>query len=132
MVKVQGKGKMGKTSSDFSSIFKRRLYTFSLNLIEFLDQLPSDNVSRRLGDQLLRSGTSILANYIEAQSACSKKEFAKYLNISLRSANESKMWLALLRDSKRANTEKANVLLDELKEVSNILASCILKAKGKK
>jgi four helix bundle protein len=123
---------MGKANFDFSSNFKKRLYTLSLNIIDFLDQLLSDNVSHRLGDQLLRSGTSILANYIEAQSASSKKEFTKYLNISLRSANESKMWLALLRDSRRAKVQKANILLEELREVSNILASCILKAKGKK
>lgn len=113
-------------------VFKKRLYAFSLNLIEFINELPANNVSNRLGDQLLRSGTSILANYIEAQSAASKKEFIKYLNISLRSANESKMWLALLRDSKQSKSQKIGVLLNELNEVANMLASCILKSKGKK
>jgi four helix bundle protein len=44
--------------------FKRRLYKFTLDLIRFIESLPNDNVSRRLGDQLLRSGTSIIANYI--------------------------------------------------------------------
>ena len=53
--------------------FKKRLYTFVLKLIEFIDKLPNDNVSKRIGDQLLRSGTSILGNYIEGQSASSKK-----------------------------------------------------------
>ncbi len=53
---------------DFKEKFKQRLYNFTLRLIEFLDSLPKDNVSRRIGDQLLRSGTSILANYIEGQS----------------------------------------------------------------
>jgi len=45
--------------SDFKEKFKQRLYNFTLRLIEFLDKLPKDNVSRRIGDQLLRSGTSI-------------------------------------------------------------------------
>ena len=62
--------------------FKKRLYAFTLELIEFIDKLPKDNVSRRLGDQLLRSGTSIIANYIEGQSASSKKDFTNYFNIS--------------------------------------------------
>ena len=53
----------------------QRRYDFVLKMIEFLDRLPNDNVSRRIGDQLLRSGTSILGNYIEGQSASSKKDF---------------------------------------------------------
>jgi four helix bundle protein len=86
--------------------FKRRLYNFSLRLIELLDGLANDNVSKRLGDQLLRSGTSILANYIEGQTASSKKDFTNYFHVSLKSANESKVWLALLRDSKRVSRDK--------------------------
>jgi len=53
--------------NDFKEKFKQRLYNFTLKLIEFLDYLPKDSVSRRIGDQLLRSGTSILGNYIEGQ-----------------------------------------------------------------
>ena len=71
--------------------FKKRLYDFTLKLIDFLDKLPNDNVSRRIGDQLLRSSTSIIANYIEGQAASSKKDFTNYFNISLKSANESKL-----------------------------------------
>ena len=92
----------------FKESFKRRLYAFVLKLIEFLDQLKNDNVSRRLSDQLLRSGTSILSNYIEGQSASSKKEFTNYFNISLKSSNESKVWFALLRDTKRASRTMLN------------------------
>ena len=51
--------------NNFKENFKQRLCNFVLKLIEFLDKLPKDNVSRRIGDQLLRSGTSILGNYIE-------------------------------------------------------------------
>jgi four helix bundle protein len=112
--------------------FKRRLYNFVLRLIDFLDQLPSDNVSRRISDQLLRSGTSILANYIEGQTASSKKDFTNYFHISLKSANESKVWLALLRDSKRVSSDKTEWFLTELNEISNIFGSSILTLKGKK
>ncbi len=99
--------------------FKRRLYSFVLRLIGFLEQLPNDNVSKRLGDQLLRSGTSILANYIEGQTVSSKKDFTNYFHISLKSANESKVWLALLRDSKRVSPDKSEWFLEELNEISN-------------
>ncbi|MGD2094873.1 MAG: four helix bundle protein [Phycisphaerales bacterium] len=96
----------------FKNEFKRRLYDFTLRLIEFIDKLPNDNVSKRIGDQLLRSGTSIIANYIEGQAASSKKDFTNYFNISLKSANESKLWLALLRDSKRAKADEVSWFLN--------------------
>lgn len=112
--------------------FKKRLYGFTLKLIEFLDALPNDNISRRLADQLLRSGTSIIANYVEGQAASSKKDFTHYFNISLKSANESKLWFALLRDSKRAKAEKVTWFLNELDEIANIFGSSILTLKGKK
>ena len=112
--------------------FKKRLYDFTLKLIEFLDKLPNDNVSRRIGDQLLRSGTSIIANYIEGQASSSKKDFTNYFNTSLKSANESKLWLALLRDSKRAKAESVSWFLSELDEIANIFASSILTLKGRK
>jgi len=112
--------------------FKKRLYDFTLRLIEFLDKLPNDNVSRRIGDQLLRSGTSIIGNYIEGRAASSKKDFTNYFNTSLKSANESKLWLALLRDSKRAKADEVLWFLNELDEVANIFASSILTLRGKK
>jgi len=115
----------------FKNEFKKRLYNFTLCLIEFLDSLPKDNVSRRIGDQLLRSGTSILGNYIEGQSASSKKDFTNFFNTSLKSANESKLWFALLRDSKRTKPEKVAWFLKELDEIANIFASSILTLRGR-
>ncbi len=123
---------MENDKSKFKKEFKKRLYNFVLKLIEFLDRLPKDNVSRRIGDQLLRSGTSILGNYIEGESASSKKDFINYFNTSLKSANESKLWFALLRDSKRAKPEEVAWFLKELDEIANIFASSILTLKGKR
>ncbi len=116
----------------FKNKYKKRLYNFVLKLIEFLDNLPKDNVSKRLGDQLLRSGTSILGNYVEGQSASSKKDFTNYFNYSLKSTNESKLWITLLRDCKRATPEQVNWFLEELDEISKIFASSILTLKGKR
>ena len=123
---------MENDKSKFKKEFKKRLYTFVLRLIEFLDNLPKDNVSKRIGDQLLRSGTSILGNYIEGQSASSKKDFTNYFNTSLKSTNESKLWFVLLRDSKCAKSDEVDWFLKELEEIGNIFASSILTLRGKK
>ena len=66
---------MQNDKAKFKNEFKKRLYNFTLKLIEFLDGLPKDNVSVRIGDQLLRSGTSIIGNYIEGKAASSRKDF---------------------------------------------------------
>ncbi|MEJ2354310.1 MAG: four helix bundle protein [candidate division WOR-3 bacterium] len=124
--------KMENDSAKFKNEYKKRLYNFVLKLIEFPDNLPKDNVSKRLGDQLLRSGTSILGNYVEGQSASSKKDFTNYFNYSLKSTNESKLWITLLRDSKRSTPEKVKWFLEELDEISKIFASSILTLKGKR
>lgn len=116
----------------FKDDFKKRLYGFTMKLIAFIDKLPKDSVSVRLGDQLLRTGTSLIANYVEARAASSRKDFTNFLNTSLKSANESKLWFALLCDSGRAKTEDIAWFLGELDEISNILASSVLTLKGKR
>lgn len=123
---------MQNDKSKFKKEFKKRLYFFTPKLIEFLDKLPKDNASARISDQLLRSGTSIIANYIEGQAASSKKDFINFFNTSLKSTNESKLWFALLRDSNRVNPERVAWFLNELDEIANIFASSILTLKGKK
>ena len=85
-----------------------------------------------ISKQLLRSATSIGANIIEAQAGSSKKDFTNFFSHALKSANESKFWLGLLRDSKKGNQEEIEKLLQETIELSNILGSSILTLKGKK
>jgi len=128
----KAKIKMENDRAKFKNDFKKRLYEFVLRLITFIDRLPKGMVSEVMGKQLLRSSTSILANYIEANSASSKKDFINFFTHSLKSANESKVWLALLRDTGRGDKKELNWFLDELSEVSKILASSILTMKGKK
>jgi len=123
---------MQSNKAKFRNEFKQRLYKFTLKLVEFLDKLPKDNISKRIGDQLLRSGTSIIGNYIEGQAASGRKEFTNFFNTSLKSANESKLWFALLRDSKRTTPKEVGWFLNELDEIANVFASSILTLKGKK
>jgi four helix bundle protein len=123
---------MQNDNAKFKNKFKKRLYNWVLRLIKFIDKLPKDSICNVIGKQLLRSGTSILANYIEANSASSKKDFINFFTHSLKSANESKVWLALLRDTNKGDQTELKWLLDELIEMANIIASSILTLKGKK
>ena len=115
-----------------TEIFKTRLYTFVLNLIKFVEELSTNKVNRVLGDQLLRSGTSVLANFVEAKSSSSRKDYTNFFTYSLKSANESVIWLQLLRDTRHANEERVELLIKELEEISKIFASSILTLKGKR
>ncbi|MBI2599220.1 four helix bundle protein [Candidatus Curtissbacteria bacterium] len=123
---------MQNDNLNFKINFKKRLYNFVLKLIRFIDKLPKDNTSRVIGDQLIRSGTSILGNYIEASASSSRKDFTNYFNHSLKSSNESKLWVTLIRDTGRSNKNDAAWLLKELDEFSKIFATSILTLKGKK
>jgi len=110
---------------------KDRTYQYSIKMIEFLDNLPKDSSAQIISKQLLRSATSIGANIVEAQASSSKKDFTKYFNYSLKSANESIYWLNLLKDAKKINNNQIEYLLNETKELAKILGSSILTLKGK-
>ena len=123
---------MQNDNEKFKNELKKRLYNWVLRLIKFIDNLSKDSVSVVMGKQLLRSGTSVLANYIEANSASSRKDFINYFSYALKSANESKVWLSLLIDTKRGEESEARTLLAELIEISKVLASSIITLKSKK
>ncbi|OIO48329.1 MAG: hypothetical protein AUJ32_00825 [Parcubacteria group bacterium CG1_02_40_82] len=123
---------MENDSTKFKIEFKKRLYNWVLRLIKYIDKLERSPVNDIIGKQLLRSGTSILANYIEANSASSKKDFINFFTHSLKSSNESKVWLTILRDLKKGEEKETDWLLNELIEISNVIASSILTLKGKR
>ena len=116
----------------FKEEFRKRIKGFILNLIKFIDSFPPDRTCKIIADQLLRSGTSIGANYFEARAASSKNDFINFFHHSLKSANESKFWLEILIDTGKCNCQEANILLKECSEISNIFASSILTLKGKR
>jgi len=80
----------------------------------------------------MRSATSIGANIIEAQAACSKRDFINFLNYALKSGNETKFWLALSRDLDIKLITNINEFLKETDELVKILGSSISTLKGKK
>jgi len=120
-------------NKEFSDEMKVRIYKWILRLIKFIDTLPkNDPVCRVTIDQLIRCGTSVGANYVEAIGSGTKKGFAQFVEYSLKSGNESKFWLALLRDSRSINKEEANILLKEIDELTKILGSSLGTMRNKK
>jgi four helix bundle protein len=110
---------------------KIRCYRFSISIIKYIDTLEMKRTFNSLLDQLFRSSTSIGANIIEAKSASSKRDFIKFYDIALKSANETKYWLCLLRDGFELDKKAIENLLKEVNEISKIIAASLLKLKNK-
>ena len=87
---------MQNEKSKFKDEFKRRIYGFALEIIKFIDELPKEKTCETIGNQLLRSATSIGANYCEANGASSKKDFMNKIFICKKESRESKYWLRVL------------------------------------
>jgi four helix bundle protein len=73
---------------------------FAINIIHFVQSLPINSISKVLGNQLLRSGTSVGANYRSAQRGKSKSDFIYKVKIAEEEADESIYWLELIITSK--------------------------------
>jgi four helix bundle protein len=123
---------MQNDRAKFKKEFKGRIYGFALDVIGLVDRLPAEQASRIISDQLLRSTTSIGANVIEAQAASSRRDYTNFFTYALKSANECKFWLGLLRDSDRVDKATITKLPKEATEIANILATSILTLKGRK
>jgi len=125
---------MGFGKEEKKKEFKLRIYRYILRLIKFLSKLPNTPEIIEIKRQLIKSGTSVGANYFEAEAASSKKDYQNFFHYSLKSSNESKFWLALLRDSELASNdliEEISYLLQETKEIANIFASSLITMKSK-
>lgn len=124
---------MRNLKPDKARDLKIRSFRAAKLALKIIDLLPNKKAYWSLSDQFLRSITSVGANIIEAQAASSKKDFTNFYNHALKSANESKFWIALIMESGKIK-EKSDLknLLKEVTEISNILAVIILKLKGKR
>jgi len=72
---------------------KHRRYQFSKEIVQFVSAAKFERIHFSIFDQLIRSGTSIGANIVEAKSGSSTKDFRNFYTIALKSANETKYWL---------------------------------------
>jgi four helix bundle protein len=75
---------------------EQRTETFAKKVQNFLQKIPHRLENREIRTQLLRSSTSVAANYIEANEALGKQDFLMHARISLKESKESRLWLSLL------------------------------------
>ena len=81
-------------------------------------------------DQLVRSATSICAKLVEGKAGSSKKDWRNFYVIALKSANETKYWLCLIRDTMQLDKNKIEDLLKEVNEISKIIAAIVVNAEN--
>jgi len=123
---------MQNDKEKFKKEFLKRLVCFSIKIIKFSDILKEERLSYPVIDQLIRASTSVGANVVEARASHSKKNYIKFFEIALKSANETKYWLFIIKEVKPKASEKAALLLDEIEEIAKIIASSVLTLKGKR
>ena len=102
---------------------KQRTKTFALRVIKVAGGVSKDFVGRRLGDQLLRAGTSVAANYRAACRARSKADFTSKLGIVEEEADESALWIELLIESGVVPKRRLEKLLGEANELTAIIVA---------
>lgn len=132
MVTQSSKVKSQNQSSKVKVELKERCYNYSIKTIQFINTLPEKRVNWIITNQLVRSATSIGANVIEAKSASSKRDFIRFYEIALKSANETTYWLRLLRDALNVNGADIQFLVKETEELSKIIAASLLTMKNKR
>jgi four helix bundle protein len=111
---------------------KKRTYVYGVQTIMFIKNLAKDIASVIMAKQLLRAATSIGANIAEARASSSKKDFINFYNHALKSTNETKFWLGLIKDSSISTDSNLDILLNEAEEIAKILATIVLSAKNKR
>ncbi|HPI67484.1 MAG TPA: four helix bundle protein [bacterium] len=123
---------MQNFNSKFKSDLLQRCYQFSLNILSLIDKMPPNKrTAWIISDQLIRSASSIGANITEGKAASSRLEFKKFYEIALKSANEAKYWLNIIKDAKLAENFYTDPLIQEVTELANMLAAGVIKLKNK-
>lgn len=130
---------MNKTKQKYD--LEERTAKFGENVIEFCKSLRENNINIPIIKQLIRSGTSIGANYYEANGASSKQDFknkqacfSKTQNkiyICKKETNETKFWLRMIVKSNPEIRDKAKELWEEAQELTLIFSRIISSLKGK-
>ena len=103
-----------------------RLLGFTERVIDVVEALPGTRVGNHIGSQLIRCGTSPLANYGEAQGAESRADFIHKLKVALKELRESRVWLLLIQRKDLAGpADRLQPLVDECGELISILFASV-------
>lgn len=106
---------------------EERTLCFAKDTIDFCKTIPIDKVNFELINQLIRSATSIGANYREASNTDTRKDFFHKIGICRKEAKETKYWLDLLNHYNISLISKISPLLDEARKLTLIFSTIVLK-----
>jgi four helix bundle protein len=107
-----------------------RAFRFLCDVIRFVRTVKPEPGVRRLVDQLVASAGSVAANRQEANSGSSRREFIRFNEIALRSANEAVLWLKAFAATGIGRLEVASLLLREAQQLARILGSIVVNTKA--
>lgn len=110
---------------EFGEVMKRRTKAFAVQLIKFYKTLPKTDEGRILGRQILRSGTSVAANYRAVCRAKSKPDFISKLGTVVEEADETLLWLELIEEAEICKNDKLTALKREIEEVVKLFSSSL-------
>jgi four helix bundle protein len=110
---------------------EERTVKFSEDIIIFLKDIKKDIINNPLISQLIRSATSIGANYCEANGACSRKDFKNKISICKKEAKETKYWLQLIAKTIPEKADECRKLWKEAQELTLIFSKIFLSANKK-
>ena len=110
---------------------KKRTKEYALRIITLVKALPNTPEGRAIGNQLIRSGTSVGANYRAVCRARSDAEFIAKLGIVIEEADESAFWLEIIIESKLLKRELVESLLAETNEITAIMVATRKTSKNK-
>jgi len=115
---------MDKTNPKYN--LEERTAVFGEDVILFLKLLPDNHIVRPLVNQIIRSATSIGANYMEANGASSRKDFRNKICICKKESNETKHWLRMISMAVPDKSEDCRKLWQEAQELTMIFAKIIV------
>jgi four helix bundle protein len=115
---------------DRKNDLRDRTKQFALKIIRLYSSLPKNKPAQIIGGQLLRSGTSVGANYREACRARSNSEFISETGIVIQELDETTYWLELLFDAKIDSTMNLTSLMTETNELIAIFTSIMKKVRN--
>jgi len=115
---------LGKWNSDMESTeLKNRTRQFALRVIKMVETLPRTRTSDVLGRQVLRSGTSVGANYRAACRAKSRADFISKMGTVEEECDETAYWIELLAESGQVKQSRLSNLLNEADEILSIVVA---------
>ena len=106
---------------------EERTAKFGEEIIRFAQKIPKNTITIPLISQLIRAGTSVGANYLEADDSESKRDFVHKMGISRKESKETKHWLRMIAFALPSLKEEARGLWKEAQELNLIFSSIIRK-----